>query len=205
MAGTKSKTPTQAELEEKIKVLKGIGETEKAAEYEKQLAELTGGNVAAKEEIPEVSEDSGNEFLIGGATEEDWNSSSSKFASVGKHLSEAGMPYWKNQGVSIAFPFVIVQNGPDKGKEGEIICGVGEKAVWKLRQTLEALGVPVAFKTVNGIKRPSFDANLVPGKQFYSEWQEFTDSRTPEQGGKGGKYTKAVTAIALDAVDASVL
>lgn len=199
MATPKTKTPTQAELEEKIKTLRSIGENERAEELEKQLAEITGGGEPANAPEP------GNEFIIGAATEDDWNSSASKFAAVGKHLSEAGMPYWKNQGVSIAFPFVIVQDGPDKGKEGDIICGVGEKAVWKLRQTLEALGVPVAFKTVNGIKRPSFDANLVPGKQFYSEWQEFVDSRTPEQGGKGGKYTKPVTAIALDAIDQSVL
>jgi len=77
--------------------------------------------------------------------------------------------------------------------------------VWKLRQTLDALGVTVTFKVINGVKRPAFDANEVPGKQFFSLWEEFTDSRSPEEGGKGSKYTKPTTAVHLDATDSAVL
>lgn len=203
-----AKTKKEIEdIQEKIRVLESIGEQDRAAELRKELpaAEPEQKPEVHKKEEQTMAADSGNEFIIGGATEEDYNKATSKFAAAGKHLSEAGMPYWKTPNQSIAFPFIIIEDGADNGKPGEIIAGVGEKAVWKLRQTLDALGVAVTFKAVNGVKRPAFDANEVPGKQFFSLWEEFTDSRSPEQGGKGSKYTKATTAVSLDATDSAVL
>lgn len=202
-----AKTKKEIEdIQEKIRVLESIGETERAAELRKELpAEPEPKPEVHKKGEQTMAADSGNEFIIGGATEEDYNKATSKFAGVGKHLSEAGMPYWKTPNQSIAFPFIIIEDGADNGKAGEIIAGVSEKGVWKLRQTLDALGVTVTFKSVNGVKRPAFDANEVPGKQFFSLWEEFTDSRSPEEGGKGSKYTKPTTAVHLEATDSAVL
>ena len=195
------KKPTQVELEEKIKTLKSIKEFDRAAELEKELAALTG--TKQEQEVEHVAET--DEFVLDQVTEEEFEKSASKFATPGKHLSEAGAIYWKTQGQSVAIPFTIIEDGPDHGKGGDLICGVGPKAIWKLKQTLEALGVEMTTKVVNGIKRPMFDANQIPGKQFYSEWTEQVDTRSAEEGGKGGKYSKPTSALSLDAVDKSVL
>ena len=193
--------PTKAELQQKIETLKNIGETERAAELEAELAAMTG----EKTEVVSMSEVAKDEFVLA-VTQAEFEKASSKFAAVGKHLSEAGAIYYKTDAkTSVAIPFTIIEEGPDHNKEGEIICGVSAKAVWKLKQTLEALGVEFGTKVINGIKKPYFDANQIPGKQFYSEWTEQVDTRTAEQGGKGGKYSKPTSAISLTAVDSSVL
>ena len=200
-----AKTPTAAELQEKIKTLKSIGETERAEELEKELAALPAKSPSKEKEEQSMPGETADEFVLDTVSQEEFEKATSKFAAVGKHLSEAGAIFWKTPNQSIAVPFVIVEEGPDNGKEGEIICGVGPKAIWKLKQTLEALGVEIGIKNVNGVKRPMFDANQIPGKQFFSLWEEQVDTRTQEQGGKGAKYSKPTTAVALDAVDASVL
>jgi len=194
------KKPTVAELEDKIKTLKSIGEVDRAKELEAELAALTG---TKQQEVEHVAET--DEFVLDQVTEEEFEKSASKFATPGKHLSEAGAIFWKTPGQSVAIPFTIIEDGPDHGKGGDLICGVGPKAIWKLKQTLEALGVEMTTKVVNGIKRPMFDANQIPGKQFYSEWTEQVDTRSAEEGGKGGKYSKPTSALSLDAVDKSVL
>jgi len=200
---------TVAEIQEKIKILKSIGEAERVKELEEELAALASEPQLKSEEVQtmpgETTEPMADEFVLDGVSQEEYEKATSKFAAVGKHLSEAGAIYWKTPNQSIAIPFTIVEEGPDNGKEGEIICGVSAKAIWKLKQTLEALGVEIGIKNVNGVKRPMFDANQIPGKQFLSLWEEQIDSRSPEEGGKGAKYSKPTTAISLSAVDASVL
>ena len=194
------KKPTVAELEAKIATLKSIGEPDRAKELEAELAALTGTKQEV-EKVPEMTD----EFVLDQVTEEEFEKSSSKFAAVGKHPSEAGAIYWKTPHQSIAFPFTITEEGPDHGKQGEIICGVGPKAIWKLKETLTALGVEMSTKVVNGIKRPVFDANEIPGKPFYSDWTEQKDTRPQDEGGTGRSYAKPTSAIALSAVDQSVL
>ena len=191
------KKSTVAELEDKIKTLKSIGEVDRAKELEAELAALTG---TKQQEVENVAET--DEFVLDGVTQDEYEHAGSKFATEGKHLSEAGAIYWKTPNKSIAFPFTIIEDGPDHGKSNEIIGGVEKQSIWKLRQILDALGVPMETKVVNGIKRPMFDANLIPGKQFYSDWTPETYTR-PD--GTVSNYTKPTSALSLDAVDKSVL
>ena len=193
-----AKTAKQiAEMQAKIATLKSIGENDRAAALE---AELPKAELPPAEEAPAA-----DEFVLDGVTADEYEKSSSKFAAVGKHLSEAGAIYWKTPHQTIGIPFTIIEEGPDYGKPGEFFASVLPKGVWKLKQILEALGVNVVMKNVQGVKRPVFDANEIPGKQFFSVWTEQVDSRSPEEGGKGTKYSKATDALSLSATDAAVL
>lgn len=174
-----------AELQKKIKTAKDLGEEELVAKYENELAKLTGGAPAS----------SGGDFVIPGITEEEYESAGSKFANAGCHMSEFGMPYWKTPGMSIAFPFTIV-DGPDKNKNGEIAAGVGKNAVWKLREILTALNVTIGKDKTGNIK---FDPSEVAGKRGQTIWTLQKDTRPAEEGGKGGTYTKPTSVIAEDA------
>jgi hypothetical protein len=194
------KKPTVAELEDKIKTLKSIGEVDRAKELEAELAALTG---TKQQEVEHVAET--DEFVLDQVTQDEYEHAGSKFAAVGKHLSEMGAIYWKTPNKSIAFPFTIIEDGPDNGKTGELIAGVEKKSIWKLHEVLDAIGVSMGTKVVNGIKKPMFDANEIPGKQFYSDWTPQRDTRSQEEGGTGREYAKPTAAIALSAVDQSVL
>lgn len=174
-----------AELQKKIKTAKDLGEDELVAKYERELANLSGGS----------SVSSGGDFVIPGVTEDDYASSGSKFAAAGAHISEFGMPYWKSPGISMGFPFTIV-DGPDKGKEGELFVGVAKTAIWKLKEILTALGVTIGKDKAGNIK---FDPNEVAGKRGQTIWTTQKDTRSPEEGGKGGSYTKPTAVIAEDA------
>jgi len=201
----KSKEQKIVELSDKIATLKGIGETDRAAELEAELAQLTGKAATPPAELPPAEEPAAADEFVLPVTAEEYEKSSSKFAAVGKHLSEAGAIYWKTPQQTIGIPFTIIEDGPDHGKTGEFFCSVLPKGVWKTKQILEALGVTVSTKNVNGVKRPVFDANEIPGKQFYSVWTEQVDTRSPEEGGKGSKYNKATDAVGLGASEGSVL
>jgi len=179
------------ELEAKIATLEEIGETEAANRYKAQLAKLEGGESMAEEK------EAGFVFSIP-ASEEEWEKASSKFAAVGTHRSEYGMPYWKDKGKTIAFPFTITAEGVENGKEGEYFVGVGPDAIWKLKEILASAGVLVTFiKGKDGQKRPQFEAAAVAGQEFESVWTEQVDSRSAAEGGKGTKYTKPTSALPL--------
>lgn len=186
------------ELTAKIATLDELGETETANRYRAQLAELEGGEVGAEEK------GEGLVFAIP-ASEEEWEKASSKFASVGAHRSEYALPYWKEKGKTIAFPFTITAEGPDQGKDGEYFVGVGPDAIWKLKEILASVGVPIAFiKGKDGRKHPQFEAAAVAGKEFESVWTEQVDSRTAAEGGKGTKYTKPTSALPLGSTPESL-
>lgn len=161
---------------------------ERKADLEKFLAEAP----ERKEEKAVTQE--GDVFRLD-MTEEEYDKAGSKFAEAGAHLSEMGMPYWKTMGKSIGFPFIIVEEGPDKGKENEIFAGVEKGGVWKLKEILGAIGIPVNM--VNG--KPQFSAMDCAGKQFLSVWTTQVDTRLPEEGGKGGTYTKPTGALPVGA------
>ena len=180
------------ELRDKIKVfeqLPGVEEQKLVSEYKEELARLQGKEI--KETMTEENQDT--TFEIPSMSEEEWDAAGSKFASEGTHLSEMGMPSWDTPGKSIAFPFVIIEDGEDAGKEGKLSAGVSKEAAWKLKEILKAIGV--THSVVNG--KVTFDGLDCVGKKFGSVWVKQLDKRTPEEGGKGGYYVKATSAIAI--------
>ncbi len=167
---------TIQELNEQKRVLSGM------KGMEKEIARID-AQIAAMQ-----SSSSAGVIVLPGVTEEDYEKSGSKFATAGLHLSEFGMPFEDTPGVSLAFPFTIIA-GNDKGKEAKINAGMSKKAVWKLREILDALGVP--HTTVKG--NLAFDPMAVVGKQGMTLWVQQRDSRSAEEGGKGTVYTKPVS------------
>jgi hypothetical protein len=114
------------------------------------------------------------------ATQEEFEASASKFPDkTGMILSEMGMPQWKQAGKSLDFPFTIIEEGPDKGKEGHIYTSLQK---FSLEPVLNAVGVPITT-TADG--KPKFDHMAVVGKQFLSYWIRKKDTRTAEEGGTG--------------------
>jgi len=176
-----------SELKKKIAALESADpDSSKLKAYKDELKELTGGSTAAPAGVTEIP----------GISEEDFDAAgTSKFAQVGLHLSEFGLPYWKTPGMSIAFPFTII-SGPDTGKEGEIFTGVGKTALWKLKEILTALGVEIK-KTKSG--NIGFDFAEVASKQAQVLWTQQIDSRPLTEGGTGGSYTKPTSVLPVGA------
>ena len=123
-------------------------------------------------------------------SEEEYESEGSKFANAGEHLSEITNVDWDTPGKSIKFEFCIV-SGPDKGVEGKISAGVTAGAAWKLKQCLQAIGVPVEIK--NG--KVHFSGAACVGKQFICVWTPQKDTRPPEEGGTGNYFTKPTSML----------
>jgi hypothetical protein len=161
-----------------------------------------------------------NEFVLPVTPEqyEESAKSSSKFASAGLHLSEISeLPAMEPSGKSIAFKFKVIEDGDDNGKENKVSAGfdLDQKdasgkvtkrgGIWKLDEVLKALGVERGITKVKNPKtgqmeeRVTFSQVACLGKQVYSEWVEQKDSRTPEEGGKGGSYTKPIRFWSLEA------
>lgn len=134
------------------------------------------------------------EFVLD-VTEEEYEKAGSKFAAAGARLSECGMPKWKTAGQSIEFPFTIVEEGPDKGKEGSLFCGVGKTSLWKLKEMLTALGVQYTLKN----DKVTFNDMQCAGKQFLAVYTEEVDTRSADEGGTGTHYTKASSALPVGA------
>jgi len=178
------------ELQNKIRVLEQSpmeGDTDLARDYREELARL---ETNKEDRLTVTSENTSFELPMTG---EEYEAAGSKFADPGRHPSEMGLPYWDTPGRSIAFPFTIIE-GKDVGKESKISAGVAPGAVWKLKEILAAVGVPVEI--VNG--KPNFDGALCVGKKFMAIWTKEVDTRPVEEGGKGGNYTKATSAEAMD-------
>lgn len=136
------------------------------------------------------------DLILPGVTPEEYEKAGSKFAKVGAHLSEYGMPEWETPGQSIRFPFTIIEEGEDNGKESKYVAGVGKTALWKLKELLKSAGV--ATKEVDG--KVAFDPMECVGRQFQSIWTMEKDSRPASEGGKGGTYTKPTSALPVGAV-----
>ena len=150
----------------------------------------------------EVSKrDMAPEGFIIDVTPEEYETAGSKFATPGLHLAEMGMPEWETPGQSIRFPFIIVEEGADSGKEGKLVAGIKKSSIWKMKEILSAIDVPVT-KTKDG--QVTFDNNAVVGKQCKVLYTEQVDSRSPEEGGTGTKYTKAKAAYPADTTNESL-
>ena len=141
-----------------------------------------------------------NDFILN-VTLEEFDSAGSKFAKAGLRLAELGMPEWETPGQSIRFPFFIIEEGPDNMKDGKLVTGTSKAAMWKLKEILEAAGVP-ATKTTDG--EVTFDKAAVTGKQIKVLYTNEVDSRTPEEGGTGTKYTKASAAYPPNTTEESL-
>ena len=139
------------------------------------------------------------DIILPDMTMEEYEKSGSKFAAEGNHLSECGMPEWETPGTSLRFPFTIIEEGEDNGKQNKLVCGVRKGASWKLKEMEKALGITLVAE-VEGKPTIKTDALLAcAGKQFLSVWTLEKDSRSPEEGGKGGTYTKPTSALPLEA------
>jgi len=91
---------------------------------------------------------------------------------------------WDNVGNSIKFPVVVVEKGPDKGKEDKLSFGIKKDAIWKGKEACAALGVDLndvfpTVETADGQKRKKLVPSAVIGKQAYGIW-------TMQEGVKGG-------------------
>lgn len=99
---------------------------------------------------------------------------------------EMDMPDWDTPGVSLKFPVRIIgpEGDPDIGKEDKMSPGVAPNAVWKLKDTLKALGVNLEFrKGADKKQHPVFNSEEVAGKQAVGCW-EMT------KGAKGGDASR---------------
>lgn len=132
------------------------------------------------------------EFVLD-TTQEDFEKSTSKFITFDPSASpgtlyfkpvEMGMPDWDTAGVSLKFPVTVTEKGDDEGKEDKISAGVAANAVWKLKDILKALGVPVEMKKgADGKTHPAFKSDDVAGKKAVGCWELIV-------GAKGGDPSK---------------
>lgn len=194
MAWWSAKKTKKEELEDKIRTLEEIGELRAAGKYKAELAKIQ-----VKEEKAIMAEE-GTVFPIP-VSEEEYETAGSKFAAAGLHTVEMQMPMWDTPGVSIAFPFVLIdENDPDEGKSNKVSSGVGANAVWKLKDILKALGVLVTMKVgKDGKKHPQFDANQVAGMKAKVLFEEMTGHKGGDPSQPIVKYTKPTTILPLEA------
>lgn len=172
-------TLTKAEYEEQIKALQAMRGMEKeVARLTAEMNQAYGPKVAASGAI-ELD-----------ATPEEFEKAGSKFAEKGDHVSEFREPFWETQGVSLSFPFTIIE-GPDIGKEGKISAGISKKAMWKVKEILLALGIPYET-SANG--KIIFNPSDVAGKKGYTRWEIEKDTRP----GKDTEYTKPVSVLKIE-------
>ena len=134
-------------------------------------------------------------------TPEEYEKAVSKFARPGLRLSELGLPEWETPGRSIRFPFIIVEEGIDNGKENKLVAGVSKDATFKTKEILGAASVPTST-TAEG--KVTFDKNAVVGKQIKVLYVKAVDTRKPEEGGTGTEYTKPTRAYPPDTTDESL-
>lgn len=178
------------QLKKTIAELEAIGELDEANNF--------------KEELQRIMAEEG---IILDVTEDEYEASTSKFAAAGEHLSEMGLPNWENKDKrTIRFPFTIIEEGPDFGKEGKIVAGTKPDSIWKFKEVQAAVGFKVEYvDRGDGVKAPKFNPAECVGKQFLSVWTEQKDSRSLDEGGTGHKYTKPESALPVGSKSASVM
>lgn len=179
-----------------------IEEVEKQALLEKsQLLKYMGFPKAAKI-YKEVSrkETMPKEFILEMSGDE-LEKASSKFVSPGLHVVEFGLPDWEQEGKTIKFPFIVAEEGEDSGKEGKMVTGIDKKSAWKMKEILKSAEVSYT-ETKDG--RVRFKDTDVAGRQCKILFVEQVDTRKPEEGGKGTKYTKGDTAYPMSTTSESL-
>lgn len=189
------------ELEDKIKTLEEIGESEAAEKYKAELAKIKG-----KEKEPMAEKES--KGLVAPATREEYEVSASKFITIpaGKTFVEReiemSIPRWETAGHSYQFPTTVVEEGIDYGKTEKIVSGAtgGEKGgIWKTKQIYFAVtghDMPMV-KGADGVEHPTVIPDEIAGQRALGHWDLAKDSRTPEEGGKGTVYSKLTNILPL--------
>ena len=169
------------ELEDKVRRLMDAGVPDEAEKYKAELSKRRGSSPAPA--------------AAGAVTAADWAKAGSKFAREGLHLSEFWAGEWKTVNGSVAVKFKIIEEGEDYGKESEITAGIDQKSIWKFKEVCKALSIEPIFR--NGILDVPAMFPLFAGKQGMTLWIKQKDIRPPEQGGKGGWFTKAVSVMPI--------
>ena len=112
-------------------------------------------------------------------SQEQFESAGSKFISLAPGKTEGFFDIecdvidWKTPGVSLMLPVTITEEGINNGKADNFYMGVSPEAVFKTKETLTVLGIPVTF--VKG--KPNFDSEKSGGKKAVGHWvQEEVDS-----------------------------
>lgn len=114
--------------------------------------------------------------------------------SVNYRAVEIGMPDWDTPGRSLKFPVTITDEGPDKGKEDKLSCGIDSKSVWKLKETHSAvIGGDLEMQTgADGKKHPVFKPTVYVGKQAVGIWEMQKGTKGGEEGAPAVYYPKLV-------------
>lgn len=134
--------------------------------------------------------------------ENEYKKSGSQFVDKpGSYVSVMSMPGWKEKGRTMAFPLEITEDGPQEGKEGTIFVGF-EKGIWKLKEILEACGVPYSIDKKTG--NVKFNPAEVVGKEVKSIWQNEKDNRPVEEGGTGKVFVKLAGVAPVDAEEEEI-
>ena len=119
----------------------------------------------------------------------------------GDYRVEMGMPAWFDLGRSIAFPFVITEDGEQKGKEDRLVAGISAEAFWKIKELAKACGVD--YKLVKdkktGKEAIKFNPADFAGKACIIRYLNETVDSTKRPGEKM-TFCKAKSARAIKSV-----
>jgi len=111
--------------------------------------------------------------------------------------AEMGLPELYGKG--IRFPYIVTEEDwPEEKRDGALFAGMRK---FSLDPKLNAVGVEL---TTNKEGQPVFDEQQCVGKPFLVLYQMVKDSRTPEEGGTGKSYPKAVEAYPPDTTNESL-
>lgn len=193
------------ELQDKIKTLSSLGpaERELADRYKLQLDALLAEAPERKEKEPMTMGEGGE--LILPATDEDWETSTSKFVTIPPGQSyvdldiEMGMPDWDTIGKSIKFPVVVIAPGPDEGKEDKISGGAQPGKTFKTREIhLAVLGrEPEYIEGQDGKKHPKIVPTEFAGKKATGHWEMQSGRKGGDPEGEVVHYPKLVSILPL--------
>jgi hypothetical protein len=121
--------------------------------------------------------------------EKTWETTGSKYISKpGNYLAQMQMPKWKTAGKSYEFPFIITQEGVDKGKSDSSYPSMNRFA---LEPFFAACGVKFEFD--NG--RLAFEKTDFVNKPFIAVYTDQPDNRPASEGGTGKSFVKFASAL----------
>jgi len=150
--------------------------------------------------------------IVLGVTEEEYELAGSKFITAAVPLTadnvghteyrniELGLPFEKTAGKSVSFIGKIM-DGVDEGKETEIVAGIskdpttGKSGVWKLKEILRNIDVPVKMIDTPTGRKPSFDSTEVAGKKCTGLYQIQAGTKGGVPGAEEVYYPKLVSIL----------
>jgi hypothetical protein len=116
--------------------------------------------------------------------EKQWEESGSKFVTkAGRYIATMQMPKWKSAGKSYEFPFVISEEGLEKGKMASDYPGMVK---FSLEPWFISCGVKFEFE--NG--KLAFDKGDFVNKKFFAVFTDQPDERPLDKGGTGKTFVK---------------